>query len=125
MTAGIAANENFPAGHPRHVPEAWPLLLSRDQLCAYIGVSAETLVKVCPVAPVDLGANVVRYNRDHVDAWVAGLPPRLISLRKSEEGGQDARPADEVPDPGEERTLSAVERVRARATGGARCRKTA
>jgi len=63
------------------IPEAWPALLSREQLCAYAGgISDTTLRKVCPVPAVDLGANVLKYRRAEVDAWLA-LPtsPRLAA----------------------------------------------
>lgn len=123
------ANENFPPGHPRHVPEAWPLLLSRDQLCAYLGCSASTLATICPVHPRDMGANLVRYYRPDIDAWAARLPPRLGALHKRQEGGEDAAPAPEddsiAADVSEDRRTSAIERARARASGGGKCRKAA
>ena len=83
--------------HP--IPEAWPLLLTRDQLRAYLGgMAAETLFKVCPIPPVDLGANILRYSRLQIDAWVATLTPRAPRLlQDNEPRGQDA--ALEQPEP--------------------------
>jgi hypothetical protein len=100
------------------VPEAWPKLLTREQLCAYLGhICAATLAKVCPVPPVDLGANVVRWNRAQIDAWLDGLPPRLP---RGEGASQDApTPAAieaAVIEPNDRR-LTAVEKARARALG--------
>lgn len=124
------ANENYPPGHPRHVPEAWPLLMSRDQACAYVGCSPDTLVKVCTVQPRDMGASLIRYYRLDLDAWAASLPPRLSSLQKpqphgDDEAAQSSAPAMEQEEVAGERRESAVERARARASGGARCRRVA
>ncbi len=118
MTA--PANDHLPVGHPRYVPQAWPALLSKDQLCAYIGVSGGTLVRVCPVRPLDLGANVVRYSREQVDAWLATLPPRMIrpDLPSDEVERQDARATEAANDGAEDRTASALDRVRKRAAKG-------
>ncbi|RZJ19090.1 MAG: hypothetical protein EON91_02535 [Brevundimonas sp.] len=100
------------------IPQAWPLLLSRDQLCAYLGgLSWDTVAKILPVAPVDLGANVLRYPRPAVDAWAASLPPRLPrALRGEGESSQPAPAAD--PTAPESRTSAAAERARLRASGG-------
>jgi hypothetical protein len=65
------------------IPDAWPLLLSKQQVCAYLGISAGTLVRVCPIPPVDLGANVVRYNRLQIEAWANALPPRLREAQRA------------------------------------------
>ena len=83
--------------HP--IPEAWPLFLTKDQLRAYLGGMAdETLAKVCPVAPLDLGANVLRWNRHQIDEWAATLRPRAPRLlQDNEPRGQDA--ALEQPEP--------------------------
>jgi predicted DNA-binding transcriptional regulator AlpA len=93
------------------IPEAWPLLLCREQLAAYLGMSAETIRRICPVAPLDLGVNLVRWRRPDIDAWVAGLPARLVR------GAHGV--ATPAPTPSraasEERRLSAVERARDRA----------
>lgn len=119
---------DFEAGHPRHVPENWPALLSRDQLCAYVGVAATTITKVCPVRPLDMGANVVRYSRVQIDEWVATLPPRLMVAEKQtgDDGGNTdaAVSAAAEPSVAESRVEAALDRVRARA-GGSKWRKTA
>lgn len=92
------------------VPEAWPLMLNREQLCAYLTVSSTTLSRICPVAPVALGARVLRWRRHEIDVWVAGLPSRLMATV--------AWP-DETPPPaelaGQERRSDAVERAQQRA----------
>ncbi len=98
------------AGEPQLPREAWPRLLSREQLCGYLGVCPATLTKICPVPPVALGANVVRWNRVQIDAWLDALPPRL---QKSAEPEQDAPPVDAPALYG--RALSPVEKARARA----------
>lgn len=95
------------------IPEAWPALLSRDQLCAYLGGASDTTVrKVCPVAPVDMGANVLRYRRAEIDAWLASLPHR--GLRGRPAGEQDT-PDD--PPAANDRPSASVARARARAAG--------
>lgn len=104
---------DFETGHPRHVPETWPTLLSRDQLCAYIGVGAETITKICPVRPLDLGANLLRYSRRQIDDWVATLPPRLLVVRQVSDDAADA--ASISKEVAESRTEAALDRVRARA----------
>lgn len=89
------------------IPEAWPALLSREQLRAYLGgICDATLRKVCPVPPLDLGANVLRYRKAEVDRWLESCPARLP---KSVGDEQDAPPA------ANDRPMSAVERARARA----------
>ena len=107
------------------VPQAWPLLLTREQLCAYLGgLSWGTLTKILPVAPLDLGANVLRYSRPQVDAWAATLPPRLPKALRQEaasvQGDQttiaEAAPSDPADEP-ETRAAVAVERARQRAMG--------
>lgn len=74
---------------------AWPLLLSKQQLASYLGMSGSTLAKVCPVAPVDVGASLVRYSRAQIDEWVATLPARdamgrQVVLRRAEPTPDDA-----------------------------------
>lgn len=101
------------------VPEAWPILLTREQLCAYLGgLSDVTLRKVCPVPAVDLGANVLRYHRAHVDAWVDGLGPRGLRVRTENE--QDAPAAANDAPAG----MTPAERARARATGKQRWKRS-
>lgn len=94
------------------IPEAWPALMSREQLCAYLGgICDATLRKVCPVPPVDLGANVLRYRRVEVDAWVNARPHRLLRAVENEQDAPSAAPV------ANDRPSSAVERARARAGG--------
>ena len=98
-------------------------MLSRDQLCAYIGVCEATLIRICPVRPRDLGANVVRYDRRQIDAWVEGLPPRLMDQRSralptEASASQDAPPPSPAADEIEDRAAASLARVRARAAGG-------
>lgn len=112
----------FEAGHPRHVPETWPTLLSRDQLCAYLGVSADTITRICPVRPLDLGANLVRYSRGQIDEWVATLPPRLMGAHRLR--STTAATESGADDIAETRAEAALDRVRARADG-LRLRKSA
>lgn len=114
--------QGFQAGHPRHVPESWPTLLSRDQLCAYIGVGADTITRICPVRPLDLGANLVRYSRHQIDEWVATLPPRLMLFQQAEDDTVEAALVQDGV--AESRAEAALDRVRARADG-AKWRKTA
>lgn len=105
----------------------WPLLLSRSELCEYLGVSWRTLKNVLTVRPVDMGANVVRYNRDQIDEWVATLPPRLMASKKNDGVDGDAGTSTEdavESDIAESRVEAALDRVRARA-GGSKWRKTA
>lgn len=107
------------------VPQAWPALLTIEQLRVYLGgMSEPTLRKICPVPPIALGAQLVRYNRTHIDAWIATLPPRLLHVVAS---GQDAPAAPPAPDIPVSRSIDAVERARLRATRKkpAPCRKTA
>ncbi|MNE23374.1 hypothetical protein D3C80_1166260 [compost metagenome] len=112
----------YPAGHPRHIPDAWPALMSEDQLLAYFGgMSKETLLKVCPVPPVDLGANLLRYQREAVDVWVASLPLRASGLRKEPRRVQVDPPV--TAEAANDRATSALERARARSRRTASCRK--
>ncbi len=95
------------------IPEAWPALLTREKVCAYLGdISVRTLLKVCPVAPIDLGANVVLYDRSRIDAWIADLPLRLPRAKTD---GQDDGPDAVEPFAANDRPASAVERARRRA----------
>jgi hypothetical protein len=108
------------------IPEAWPLLLTREQACAFLGgISEGTFLKVCPVPPIDLGANVVRYRRGELEAWVAALSHRLPKVRP---GSQDAPPAaggEIVPMPPANRPSAAVQRALERAKGVQGCRRSA
>lgn len=90
----------------------WPLLLTREQLCDYLQVSWSSLSKSCPVAPLELGVNVVRYSRLQIDEWIAGLPPR--DKRDGQQAPVSAedthRTLDNLVDP----RLAALELARAR-----------
>lgn len=113
---------------PHAVPEAWPQLLSREQLCAYLGgLSWDTIKKVLPVAPLDLGANVYRYARPEVDAWIARLPPRLPkALQPDGEGRQGEPPAAHADLKTVDRPSAAALRARERAARGPKsCRRSA
>ena len=45
-------------GRPSAPPASWPLLLTKEQLSAYLALSWSTISKICTVAPVDVGASV-------------------------------------------------------------------
>ena len=93
------------------IPEAWPLLLTRELVCAYVCMSADTMKRICPVQPIALGAKLLRWRKADIDDWIAGLPVRLAK-------GEAA--TDNVPAPaqiaGEERRFSAVERAKQRSS---------
>lgn len=60
------------------IPDAWPLLLTEQQLSAYLGgMDIRTIRKICPVSPLDMGRRVLRYRRPDIDAWVSTLSTRL------------------------------------------------
>jgi hypothetical protein len=96
---------------PSPIPTAWPLLLSKEQLCAYLALSWSTISKICTVAPIDVGVSVVRYSRVQIDEWVAGLPSKPT---KRAAAGRASLPDPEFES--SERRASALERVRARTT---------
>lgn len=84
--------------HPATTPMAWPSLLTKEQLARYLEMSWSTIIKVCPVAPIDVGANLIRYSRSQIDEWVSTLPVRgpngrLATIRRAGPP-LDARPAD-------------------------------
>lgn len=96
--------------------QAWPpLLLTREQLCDYLQVSWSSLSKRCPVAPIELGVNVVRYSRLQIDDWIAGLPPR--DKRSGRETPVPVDGADPVPEASFDPRLVALEMARARSAG--------
>lgn len=105
-----------------HIPEAWPLLLTREQLCAYLGgLSWETVKKVLTVAPVDLGANVLRYRRPEIDAWVDTRPARgerVLPDGAAAGQGEANDAVAAVPTFGDDRKIASLDRVRARAEKG-------
>lgn len=102
------------------IPEAWPQLLSREQLCAYLGgLSWDTVKKILPVAPLDLGANVLRYSRPEIDAWVGSLRPREPKvLKDSVPDGEDVAPAEAVTPLGDDSRVTSLDRARRRALQG-------
>ena len=89
---------------------AWPTLLTKSQLCCYVEMSVSTLERVCPVRPVALGARILRWRRDDIDAWIASLPVRVRQLG-------DGRPEQIHPSQigAEERRFIAVERAKEKA----------
>lgn len=97
------------------IPEAWPALLTQEQAAVYCGVSADSFRRVCTIAPRDMGLNVLRWSRSQLDAWIAGLPPRLQRAQADE---QDA-PAEIEPARAAavERQTDALDKVRARMSG--------
>jgi len=88
----------------------WPLLLNREELCRYLGMSWSTISKVCPIAPVELGANVARYSRTQIDDWVSSCPARRTKL------GVAANPttAEDSVDDAHKRRVAAIDRALAR-----------
>lgn len=96
------------------IPESWPLLLTKDQLCAYLGgLSWDTVRKIMPVAPLELGANVLRYRRPDVDAWVARCPQKAPRLPEADGLPHGDAPAETV-ELGDDRTVTSLDRVRRR-----------
>lgn len=91
------------------IPEAWPTLMSKRQLAAYTGISSATLARVCPVPPLRMGARVLRWRRSDVDAWIGGLPFRIVPSREEEENA--ATPQHMA---GDSRRSAALDRVRDR-----------
>lgn len=86
----------------------WPAMLTRAELCQYLGVSWSTLKGTLTVHPIDMGASVVRYSRAQIDDWIATRPPRV-------KGGH--QPLLEVVTDGsvQDERLTSLERVRRRA----------
>lgn len=105
FVSGLVSPKQTPT--PRNRPD-WPAMLSRAELCDYLGVSWSTLKGTLTVHPIDLGASVIRYSRAQIDDWIKTRPPRI-------KGG--SRPLIEdvsiesIPD----ERLTALERVRRRA----------
>lgn len=96
-------------GRPSAPPMFWPLLLTKEQLSAYLALSWSTISKICTVAPVDVGATVIRYNRFQIDEWVASLPPRTIK-----HAALAAPSLSNIEAESDERRTSALDKVRAR-----------
>lgn len=108
LSGNIVVDERESAGVGQR---GWPLLLSRAQLCEYLGASWGTLKNVLTVRPIDMGANIVRYNRDQIDSWAASLPAKGLGPTNRE-----VSPADhEAPI---DTTAAALARARER--GGRR-----
>lgn len=84
-------------------------------------MSEGTLVRVCPVSPIQLGVSLVRYDRREIDAWLDTLPPRLLQLVNTREEAGSAT-GEEDPPIQESRTQTAVERARLRASKASRRR---
>lgn len=70
------------------IPEAWPLLLDREQLCAFINVPSETVERILDVAPLDLGGGILRWNRIQIEEWAQSLKPRIQKTTKNEKQKQ-------------------------------------
>jgi hypothetical protein len=97
----------------------WPRLLSREQLCLYLGgICEETLAKVCPVAPLELGVRVLRWNRREIDAWLDALPSRVPVVHGANDNGDTGRQPVDLAENADART--AIMRARARAGAAAK-----
>ncbi|EGF93068.1 hypothetical protein ABI_15080 [Asticcacaulis biprosthecium C19] len=94
------------------------MLMTLEQACAYLGgMDDRTFRKVCPVQPVEMAANLLRYRRPDIDDWTATLTPRLKTPTPAV---NDSVPTDETTlETPEIRRESSIERVKAR-TGGLR-----
>lgn len=79
-----------------HIPEAWPALLDRPQLCAYVGLSDQTLARILPVHPVDLGVRDVRWKRIDIDQRIGGLPPVCPPARTRRNLAKAHRPMESI-----------------------------
>ena len=105
------------------VSGAWPLLLSIEQACAYLGVSPVTFRKICPVPAVALSAAVTRWNRNQIDEWVNSLPPKNQAFAGGNAADQPRRyqPAEAVAD---ERRNEALQKIRDRHHGRAKAKNS-
>lgn len=97
-----------------HIPEAWPAILDRVQLCAYVGLSDQTLARILPVPPVDFGIRGIRWRRVEIDQWLISLPARLPYGQESSQAS-DSSAGDGEHAAAEQRRNEALERVKARA----------
>lgn len=85
----------------------WPLMLNRAEVCEYLGASWRTLKNVLTVRPVDMGANMIRYNREELKTWAASRPPKgLVQV------GHDKPHTDQ--DAPDDTTAAALARARDR-----------
>lgn len=87
---------------------AWPLLLTREQACAYLSVSPVTFQKICPVPAVALGAAVTRWNRNQIDEWVNSLPPKNAVQQTAM--AEIARPYDVAKEASEARRQASLQK---------------
>lgn len=95
---------------PPASPRRWPLLLNQTELCEYLGVSWRTLKGILTVSPIDMGANVTRYNRQQIDAWIETRPSKS-KLKGQGEGTVDQA---EVEARAHEAMTAALDRARAK-----------
>jgi hypothetical protein len=78
-------------------------------------MSWDSLSRICPVAPLALGVNLLRWRRADIDGWVSGLPSRLAETSAYvTEGSPPPRP-NPSDLAGKERRSSALERASQRA----------
>lgn len=70
------------------IPEAWPLLLDREQLSAFLNIPGDVIEKILDVAPLDLGNGVIRWNRTQVEEWAQSLKPKIEKVTKNEKERQ-------------------------------------
>ena len=94
------------------VSGAWPLLLSIEQACAYLGVSPVTFRKICPVPAVALSAAVTRWNRNQIDEWVNSLPPKTAGQRVA--APEAASPYDALKEASNARRKASIQKIRER-----------
>jgi hypothetical protein len=101
---------------PVQVFGAWPLMMTREQVCAYLNISPEMFAKACPVPPIDWGGSGLRWNREHIDAWVASCPPRLTSVQRKADTAAVLPFSPDTPEEmaSEERRADSLDRVRKR-----------
>lgn len=96
------------------IPNAWPLLMRMETALAYLdNMDERTFKKICPVRPVDLGANVLRYARPDLDAWAAGLDHRLPKTQPAV-NDMPAKSAPPIEELSAIDAMSSLDKVRAR-----------
>lgn len=109
--------QNTSRSRPRLVGQ-WGALLSMNELCEYLAVSPTTLAKICPVHPIDLGVNLVRWRRADIDAWLSTLLPRFTNKRETGPGPA-VTPSLQAHSCANERKSDAIARIKERL----RCRQ--